>query len=193
MSLIIDNRAIFFHVYKTGGTTIRKYFKDSKLSTRECGKFHFGTQEVSKKLKLEKYFKFSFVRNPYTWLTSIHGQIAGHNNHFLHKRYEKKSFDFFIKDFLENVLNKMKDNGVRATTQDEILEGHIDFIGKLENLQKDFDHVLNVLGLESKELPHCNKRRYRVNKNEFYLYTPESKEFVKHFLKKDFIRFGYEF
>jgi hypothetical protein len=33
---------------------------------------------------------------------------------------------------------------------------NIDFVGRFENLQSDFDVVVNLLGIKSQQLPHIN-------------------------------------
>jgi len=66
----------------------------------------------------------------------------------------------------------------------------VNFIGKFENLQNDFNNLLSKLGSENIQLPHIhksNRSRYRT------YYSEESKALVEEFYKKDIQEFGYEF
>ena len=95
----------------------------------------------------------------------------------------------------------------------------VDFIGRFETLQSDFDRVCHELGLSPISVPHVNKsqdtgsgfgirpgplwryikrtlrsRRARRNITGHYatFYDPESQDFVAELYEADVRRFGYE-
>lgn len=87
----------------------------------------------------------------------------------------------------------------------------VDFVGKFENLQADFDEVCTRLGIESSALPHVNssdkssrelKRNlrnflYRNDENNLRRYTDfyddETREFVADMYRSDIENFAYSF
>ena len=66
----------------------------------------------------------------------------------------------------------------------------VDFIGRFENLNDDYQKVLHNIGSDSLPLPHIHKSNRERYRN---YYTEETKEIVGEFYKKDIEEFGYEF
>ena len=66
----------------------------------------------------------------------------------------------------------------------------VDFIGRYENLQEDFNKVLKDIGLPAMQLKHLNKFD-RENYRSYY--TEEDIEKVKKLYKRDIEYFGYKF
>ena len=64
----------------------------------------------------------------------------------------------------------------------------IDFMGKFESLEEDFNRILNDLKLPPVELPHHN---ITSHKHFSHYYCQESKEIIQNFYHRDFINFGY--
>lgn len=108
--------------------------------------------------QFSRYFKFSFVRNPYERLVST----------YIYFDYIKK-FDF--KHFLDTIVSNNLDE--RSTRH--FLPQHnyiydkngsilVDYVGRFENLQNDFNHVCGCIGMPNTILPHANKTKSN-NKN----------------------------
>lgn len=150
-------------------------------------------------------FKFSFVRNPWARILSEYR----YRNYFHHRSF---------RDF---VLNRLPPPGWddkyrHVMPQYDMLhdrEGRllVDFVGRFENLQADFDRVCAKLGLGESALPHRNKSdkksrdtRRRV-RNWLYFngenrirrledfYDDETREAVAEYYRRDIETFGYEF
>ena len=66
----------------------------------------------------------------------------------------------------------------------------VDFVGRYENLQADFQTVCNKLGITNEVLPHKNKTERR-NYQDYY--NDRTKNMIfKHF-QEDIEMFGYDF
>lgn len=169
---------IFIHIPRTGGTSIEEFFgthmwKDSPdekhLSAKEAKKLY--GEEI-----WNSYFKFSFVRNPWDrvvslWKSSLYIQTPS------------------VYRFL--LLFKPRPHEYKLSSYVDILDLELDFIGKFENLQNDFEIVLDKLGIKKAVLPHLSKR---VDSNHYsYQYNAETKAIVEHFYKRDIEKFSYFF
>jgi hypothetical protein len=221
---------LFVHIPKTAGRSVEMFFmnklnldrenaedraqllitdnddpakgseKLSHLSASEyvqCG--HITQEEFS------GFYKFSFVRNPWARLVSEYR----YRNFLSHRSF---------KDF---VLNKLPPPGWddkyrHIMPQTEMLydEGGrllVDFVGKFERLQQDFDRVCEHLEFSDSGLSHVNSsdkksrelRRkvrnflYRNGENELRRYVDfydnETREAVADLYRADIKNFNYEF
>ena len=165
---------LFVHIPKSAGQSIEQFFMDrlgldwdrdreqlllqanddptrgteklAHLSAAEyvgCG--HVGCGEF------DRLFKFTFVRNPWTRILSEYR----YRNYFSHRSF---------RDF---VLNKLPapgwdDKYRHVMPQYDMLHDEkgrllVDFLGRFETLQRDFDEVCRHLDIGDSALPHRNK------------------------------------
>jgi hypothetical protein len=75
--ILEDYKLLFIHIPRTGGTSVEKFFEfkshDNLLSGRPPTVYngqHFTLSEYAEKINVEKYFKFTIVRNPWDRLLS---------------------------------------------------------------------------------------------------------------------------
>ncbi len=151
--------------------------------------------------KYEQYFKFSFVRNPWARIYSIYIE----SKNFYLKFYEKESITF--EKFLNSISNHQQyldfTNQLRKlpTTkrfdqfgnQYRFTKG-CDFIGKFENLQKDFYIICDKLSIPHLKIFHKNRKHPDIKyKNYLDGYNNKTKKIVADLCHEDIKHFGYEF
>ncbi len=205
-------KCIFVHVPKTAGQSIEHVFLEltgynwrtrqhlllrpnddpslgphrlAHLTATEyvsCG--HVAPQQFN------EYFKFSFVRNPWARIVSS---------------YKFKGVSAKI-DFKTFLFSHMPEPGWTAIYRhfipqyDYLYDEHgnclVDFIGKFESLQNNFDQVCRKLGITQRSLPHANKSTEnlaRTGKHYTDYYDDESRQFVADKYRNDIQSFDYEF
>jgi hypothetical protein len=189
--MIIDkHKCIFIHINKTGGSSIETALnKNIKLdtdkrvlgsgNTRFVDKHTYALQYRKRnKETFDSYFKFAFVRNPWELEVSLFHWYK------LALSY-KHSFECLLNDRVKN--NHM---GFNRWIGDREHYHLMDFIGRFENLQEDFDIVCDKIGVTRKKLTHTNKTEYR-HYTEYY--DEKTKQIIAEKYAKDIEYFGYEF
>ena len=196
------NKSIFIHNPKAAGTSIRNSFPLEEYGVLSRHRmFPHNPASVVKRNVGEKcwdeYFKYGFVRNPYDRCVSYYFFHRSDQYRFPPGKEEAyKPFDVWIQErFGQHLLIKRNDTkefgkgGFVQIKQSEYLDIDVDFIGRYENLQDDFDYVCGQLNIDSHKLPHYNKSKEHNHWESYY--TDELKEIVYEFFKEDFERFEY--
>jgi len=133
------------------------------------------------------YFKFTIVRNPWARVHSAYKNLASDPHH--RRRYripEGMPFDEFLPRHIGEGMLK------RQTYWIQDFDGRIglDFVGRFENLNEDFAHACQEMGVEPIPLPHeirsPNPTHYRD------AYSPELRDMVARFYRQEIELFGYE-
>jgi chondroitin 4-sulfotransferase 11 len=201
------HKFVFIAVTKTGGTTIRNMLNPladvkSVQDKNSPYEHHTTAHELKKHFKergwnWDEYFSFAFVRNPWDRLVS-NWNYKKKSKHMWEK-YNEGRLEHYLMcvDLFEKFKNfKEYLNGpstlVPCTnhTQDENGNNLLDFIGRFENLQEDFNLVCDKIGIPRQELPHKNKSKHK-HYTEYY--DDETREIVAEKYAKDIEYFGYEF
>lgn len=186
-----EHKFIFIHIPKTAGTSMEDFFIDRFNLKRKdhiywCDERnqwaqHFTLAELESH-KYDDYFKFAFVRNPWERVVSA-------------CMYRKSSIrNFLMHDLTKNIEGK-KDPARHQMAQHEFLIDYYgkykaDFVGRFENLQGDFNHVCDRIGIKRGKLPHSNKTEHG-HYSEYYNY--DTKNLVARRYAKDIKYFGYEY
>ena len=182
----MKKKLLFIHIPKTAGTSISKSLnipKDHEHKTLQ--------QIIKNKSELNKYYKVAFVRNPYDRLVSLYN--------------EKKETGWLYKDINFKKFIKFIYTDISKISNDPNLENHskpcsfwlkydkqinMDYIGKFENINDDFNFICNTLNLDNKILPHMRKRN-KMHYSKYY--DIETINIVKKYHKEDLILFNYKF
>lgn len=199
------HKFIFIHIYKTGGTSIshalmpyctprfRIYahkilslFRFYSLNPIPYPK-HISAGKLVDSIGEEmfnSYFTFSIVRNPWDWQASLYHYMLAHPEHPEHKNISSLgSFSNYIEwRYQRGIVNQAE----LLQVGDRI---NLDFIGRFENLDHDFNRICLKLGIQER-LPHKNlipKKPYQ------HYYTSETRAMIHEICKLDIDTFGYKF
>jgi hypothetical protein len=221
-------KCLFVHVPKTAGQSVEQFFMDRMGLDWDADRGEVllgdnpdrtrGTQKLAhlsaweyvddgfiERDEFDGLFRFSFVRNPFERIVSEYR----YRNYFHHR-----SFGDFV-------LNKLPapgwdDKYRHVMPQYDMLhdpDGRlmVDFVGRFETLQQDFDKVCHWVGLDDSKLPHRNpsnkksrnlKRKVRnvlffngENDKRHYseFYDAKTLAAVERLYEKDIEAFGYRF
>lgn len=179
---------IFVHINKTGGSSIERALKlkEQNHLTAQYIRDHMGTTAFNKK------FKFAFVRNPFDKVVSQYEYRAKHDQTGI--RTENVSFEDWVFESYEKRNMKYINNPTMFMPQYYWItdyEGNeiVDFVGRFENLQNDFNQVCKMLKRDV-QLPHVRKTNRRPYQD---YYNDETQRIIQKHYKVDLDYFNYQF
>jgi chondroitin 4-sulfotransferase 11 len=200
---------IFVHIPKCAGTSIEKAFLpiisdhinfNTMTEGDRCrfwlpgryGLQHCKLRRYESHFKLDQFFKFAFVRNP--WDRAI-SQIEYLRSNVRNSPFLGKT----IKDQLNVYCNLRKNiwaHDLGASQLDYLRDQsgsvRMDFIGRFECLENDFRVVCEMLGIKpTLKLPHILKSERKLHYSAYY--DGESAAWVRIRFAKDIQYFGYVF
>ena len=181
-------KCIFIHVIKTGGVSVCKALnmKDTQL--------HIPASEIKSitKNNWNDYFTFSFTRNPWDKMVS---------QYFYNGQCYTRDFNKYI----ELWYNDKEFVTSHSCIHSDYFDIDINFIGRFENLQDDFDFICSKIGKSKSILPHENSKPITTGpdgekvfpkpKGLHYssFYNDRSVNMVFEKFSKDIALFNYEF
>jgi len=212
-----DLKAIFIHVHKTGGTYIsymlHKYygFKNFYIRRPDHDSFCFNKKKITKYLNFENrihgvlnyykssafinkkmgmnsqkwnsYYKFCFIRNPYDKIVSAWYHLNRFNIPFTNflNLYKVCNDVEYMHVFMPQVRNMINEKG----------KINLNYIGKFENLEEDFQIILKNIGI--KNIIHDIKEMNKRNHLPFFEYYNDqiTLDKVNKILKEDFQLLNY--
>jgi len=189
-------KCIFVHIPKTAGKSILTVL----LEQDSCGHIPVLDYRIFDRYKFETYFKFAFVRNPWDRFLSAYTYLKKGGISSYDKIWSKtylsnyEDFESFVLDLQDITIAKKIIKGVHFRPQYDFVCDYkfnikVNFIGKMENIDDDFEYVANKLGKIVK-IPHLNKS---VHKDYRDLYSHKMKQIVYNLYEKDIKIFGYYF
>ena len=184
-----ERKFIFVHVPKTAGVSIGNClsrFTDENLSEGHKRLIDYSNFDKT-------YFKFTFTRNPWDRFLSSYFYFKNYGRRLGYDIETGKLIDKFssFKEFVHNLDSIY--NSIRSPhfkIQFNWIDKKLNFIGRFENLQEDFDTVCDKIGIPKQNLPHTNKSKHK-HYTEYY--DDETRKIVAEKYAKDIEYFGYEF
>tara|TARA_Y100000114_G_C11668706_1_gene282684 strand:- start:35 stop:649 length:615 start_codon:yes stop_codon:yes gene_type:complete len=202
--MIVSEKHKFAYIAipKTGTTSVHRAFSnlnDDTLFIEDKNHDHEGRvnkfmyKHINiKKLKpqienFDKYYKFTFVRNPYarfvSWVYYYHGL------HGLYK-HDKSNLDkYSFKELIPECPKYVWHSQLEYVLSEDG-KNLMNFVGKLENFQEDLNTICDKIAIPRQELPHKNKSKHK-HYTEYY--DDETRSMVAEKFAEDIEYFGYEF
>ncbi|MBD3316653.1 MAG: hypothetical protein GF344_12760 [Chitinivibrionales bacterium] len=191
-----DLKCIFVHIPKTGGISIKKALLGDTGGTHLPISMYKAALDPS---LFNECFKFTFVRNPWSRIYSAFRYLRKGGLNEYDKTVAKKflgqydDFAHFIKGWLTKrnsyrIVHFLPQSEFVLLRRDMLA---VDFVGKFENIEKDFSLVSARLGIEA-SLERLNKT---LSSSKEYIgqYDNESKRIVAEVYEQDIRLFGYKF
>jgi hypothetical protein len=169
-----------------------------------------SVDQTVKLLFSDDVFKFAFVRNPYDRLLSAWSYFCidlesddinyNHVREIMKQRGTEFQGRITFQSFVDLIYSHWEQMGCfdnehwfeqNKTIMYDLV--NIDFIGKLENFQKDYTYVLSKLGAPDRFYRGLDEKENRSTRNDNLseIYTGNLKDKLYEMYKKDFQIFGY--
>jgi len=127
--------------------------------------WHIKAWELKDKMGSEffEYYRFGFSRDPWDWQVSLYLFMKNNPVHKQHKLIASLgSFEEYIEWRINEDLELQK-----SAFYDHDGNCLMDFIGKLEYLNDDFNYICEKLNLEA-TLPHINRSNPGIDYLDYY-------------------------
>ncbi len=194
------HKFIFVHIPKTAGSSMLSFFEEKGITINSFdeGKTfywnhnHLTINRISNwtKIDLDLMFKFAFVRNPWDMICSRYYFSNVDNSPQSQQIRSYKTFEEFI---LKDTMYLRNHYISRPCDYMEIGGKNVmNFIGRYEYLNEDFEKICNNINFSYKKLSHTNfsNRKLKDYKSE---YTSEMVDVVYKLYKKEIRLFNYSF
>ncbi len=206
-------KCIYIEIPKTGSTSIRSIVGNPILPHQDILYYknmlrnqwpyeHKGHLQVKKYYQslttegarrkigdavFDRYFKFSFVRNPWARVVSLYFRNEGK------PMRDKMSFEEFVDWIQYSSDTSVFVSGKKNQTDwflDEDGSEAMDFVGKFETIHADWQTIAAKIGAPL-ELPHLNAGVEKLPYTDYY--NSKTREIISNKFRKDIERFGYTF
>ena len=207
---------LFIHIAKTGGTSVRNalqryrwrdpYYLPQWIASKMSGVTGHSlgiklprhckvitAQEMLPREVFEGLFKFAFVRNPWDLQVNSYHHIKRERPQLLQG---DESFADFLHRKLDPELPWQYHISTSITPQLHYLvdlngEQIVDYVGRYESLQADFDKCCERIGLPKQSLPHRRRATGRSDYRDYY--DDRTNALVARHFAADIEAFGYTF
>ncbi|MAM28747.1 MAG: hypothetical protein CMC13_06960 [Flavobacteriaceae bacterium] len=188
-------QCIFVHIPKNAGLSVcYTLFGNTGGSHRKIVDY----KKIFAPNTFKKYYKFTFVRNPWDRLVSTffflkNGGLTEKDSLWAEKHIIPFStFDAFVKGWLteENINNSLHFQHQHVFLEDEKGGVAVDFIGRFETIDEDFKIITKKLNID-RALTKTNTSKRKKDYKEYY--NEETKQIVAKLYQKDIHLFNYNF
>lgn len=205
------HKFIFIHIPKCGGISISK--SSPVFEGKKNVDAHLRNIDYNKRYKkIDNYFRFAFVRNPWARMVSTYvfwknqtpdspfWKWDSPRTEFI--RNNKLDFNSFIQELSNRNPVFFKDQRCSdwrvphtrpcwEYVQDESGRNWgTNFIGKVENMQDDFQDLCSKIGLKDLVLPHVNSTEHAYYAD---FYWSKTRKQIAQLFDQDIARFHYKF
>lgn len=160
------------------------------------GRGHSSAKQLRNRHRkvFNSYFKFAFVRNPWDKALSFYYYNARRNwDRYPFSKKNAPDFNSFIKDWYIKGTRRGFHHLSHSPCLDWISDKNgviVDFVGKFENLQEDFNSIFDAIGLPPTDLPKKNRS---VHEHYSNYYNQESIDIIAKMYNKDVEYFNYDY
>ena len=133
----------------------------------------------------DNFYKFAFVRNPWDWNVSNYHYILKHPDHYQHAELKALGgFEAYVDWQVDNHYTQ------KYVLADETGNLVVDYVGHMERLEADFNHILSHLGLPPVKIPHKNRSDHTDYRG---YYNDHTRALIAELFSDDIEAFGYTF
>lgn len=203
------HKFVFVHVYKTGGTSIRRALESVCDELPENLNGHATAAEMRRYFhrhqpQVNHYFWFAVVRNPFELLVSLWKFVSSNPRHPDHRIVEQQSFTQFVRWLSETGWSRVPIDDDRIlkpevnvpryiTLSDFLCDSSggllVDEVMRQECLGQQWDNLMARLGLDVR-LDHLNASDHAHFRS---YYDDKSRALLERHHQQDLQRFDYAF
>lgn len=190
---------VFVHIQKNAGESISEILRQSVSDVKPLLNKHDFARKGKQELgyaKWDKYYKFAFVRNPWDRLVSWYSMIVNNgprNKLWKYVLENSSNFGEFIQNCTQTIYDYDGEKNCFYNQLDYISDESgsliVDFVGRYETLEEDFQKVCTTLNIPRARLPHIKHKSKHKHYSEYY--TPETRAIVAERYQRDIEFFGY--
>ncbi|HRW98592.1 MAG TPA: sulfotransferase family 2 domain-containing protein, partial [Cyclobacteriaceae bacterium] len=211
-------QAIFLHLPKAAGSSIERVCSDERIPIDTLNQAWCKIDAHA--AEFEGWFKFGFVRNPWDKMVSSWQMFSTWRRPewfpvlpfeeflkiaFAPREPEKISCErvWKKKDGNPEEMAYYRDQYLMSIHNHSLYQCHpfykmfdqsgkqlVDFVGRFEYLQSDFDKICEIVGIHPRKLPHLNSSEH---KHYSFYYDDETRNLVDEYYHQDIEQFGYHF
>lgn len=161
--------------------------KTGKMLSAASKRLGVRSVTKAKKKHWDEYFKFGFVRHPYSHFLSVYLYFKKYNTI---DAKDFKSYAAMQHDTGYSSLAGWGFKGLYDRISDPDGNVIVDFVGRFENMENDWSHVAEKIGLPDLKLTHINQSADQgPDLDDFY--TDSERRIVQDLYRKDFEMLGY--
>jgi hypothetical protein len=190
MIYAIDHKILFYHVPKTGGSSITYWLENNNLGLVASIKpMHahpkaFVTNSFPENWPVN--WSFCVVRNPWErWVSWWH-----------YWKYMVKRFDHSFEEYTEKYFTgqyKGLTGGEYGSNIPQIhFSRHVHEVLRYENLEEDFKKVQHKFNVHAPLEKRANISKGKLHYSQYYT-TPRLVDLVSEYYKEDIVEFGYTY